>query len=401
MMDKLVSVVVAIYNVEAYLERCINSICNQTYPKLEIILVDDGSTDASGDICDYFSKKDSRIQVIHKENGGVVSARKAGIRKAKGEYLLSVDSDDWIESNMIEELLNEAIRYDADIVTSGCFREEAGTCAKLVDGIPEGVYCEEQDAEFFYKHLLFNGSSEKVGIMSVIWNKLIKTSLFCDVYQEVEDSIIMGEDIVAAYSCCIMAKKIVVTHNIFYHYCMRPKSIVHSTDSDYFKRINDLYIVFKSFVQKSVYSEVLQKQLDMFFVKYVLFGINYWGELSKEVSIPYYDFDKNRLKKDARIVLYGAGRVGQAFYKQIQAEGNYRLVSWLDKRYSEYRTQNMPVDAPDMICNVEYDYILVGVLYEDAAEDIKAILVSDYGVNPDKVIWIKPITILDKYCNIG
>ena len=109
-MDKgLVSVVVPVYNVKAYLEKCINSILNQTYENLEIIIVDDGSTDGSSDICDQFLKKDNRVFVIHKENGGVVSARQAGIDKAKGEYVIAIDSDDWIEPIMISELYTLAI----------------------------------------------------------------------------------------------------------------------------------------------------------------------------------------------------------------------------------------------------------------------------------------------------
>ena len=102
-MEEKISVIVPIYNVKEYLDKCISSICNQTYKNLEIILVDDGSTDGSATICDAFAKKDDRIVVIHKENGGLTSTRKAGVNIATGKYIGFVDGDDWIDEDMYEE----------------------------------------------------------------------------------------------------------------------------------------------------------------------------------------------------------------------------------------------------------------------------------------------------------
>lgn len=114
MSDKLISVIVPVYNIESeYLERCIRSICNQTYKKLDIILVDDGSTDGSGDVCDRFAAEDMRIRVFHKENGGSSSARNLGIKEAKGEYIGFIDSDDYIEPDMYELLAQAVTKYDA------------------------------------------------------------------------------------------------------------------------------------------------------------------------------------------------------------------------------------------------------------------------------------------------
>ena len=115
--DILISIIVPIYNVEDYVVKCIESIINQTYRNLEIILVDDGSTDKSGQICDTYAAKDSRIVVIHKENEGtVVGARKAGAKAATGEYVIGVDGDDWIGNTRIETLVREGITSGADMV---------------------------------------------------------------------------------------------------------------------------------------------------------------------------------------------------------------------------------------------------------------------------------------------
>ena len=109
--DILISVIVPVYNVEEYLPRCVDSLLSQTYEKLEIILVDDGTKDASDKICDAYAARDPRVKVIHKENGGLSSARNAGIDIASGEYLAFVDSDDWIEPDTYAHMLGIALKY--------------------------------------------------------------------------------------------------------------------------------------------------------------------------------------------------------------------------------------------------------------------------------------------------
>lgn len=115
MEDKLISIIIPVYNVERYLRECIDSIIAQTYKNLEIILVDDGSSDKSGEICDEYSKKDSRIKVIYKKNGGLSDARNVALDIAKGDYIGFIDSDDYIEKDMFQILYNLAEEYNAEI----------------------------------------------------------------------------------------------------------------------------------------------------------------------------------------------------------------------------------------------------------------------------------------------
>jgi len=125
--DILVSVIVPVYNVEEYLARCVNSILSQTYANLEVILVDDGAKDSSGRICDEFAEKDSRVRVIHKENGGLSSARNAGIDIAQGDWLEFVDSDDWLEPDAVENLLSLALEHQVELVVGGRWDVSAKT----------------------------------------------------------------------------------------------------------------------------------------------------------------------------------------------------------------------------------------------------------------------------------
>lgn len=122
-----ISVIVPVYNVELYLERCIKSILCQTYKDFELLLVDDGSPDKSGEICDHYQNIDSRIRVIHKENGGLSDARNVGVRAATGEYVTFVDSDDYVKENYIEYLVNLALKNNADI-SVGCFKRTMEDC---------------------------------------------------------------------------------------------------------------------------------------------------------------------------------------------------------------------------------------------------------------------------------
>ena len=136
-----ISVIVPVYNVAAWLPRCVDSILAQTCKNMEILLVDDGSSDASGRICDAYAEKDPRIRVVHKENGGLSSARNAGLDMASGEYLGFVDSDDWIEPGMYAEMLGLMEKYDAQLVCAGRCDVDGGTGEKAVGLCPEREEC--------------------------------------------------------------------------------------------------------------------------------------------------------------------------------------------------------------------------------------------------------------------
>lgn len=148
-MEREISIIVPVYNVEMYLQRCIESIRSQTMKNLEILLVDDGSTDASGEICDKYAAADPRIRVLHRQNGGLVSARQAGLRMSTGRYVAFADSDDWMEADMYGSLYEKARSQDADAVMEGMKEDVLGDGRERRNLMPEGLYCSEEDAEFF------------------------------------------------------------------------------------------------------------------------------------------------------------------------------------------------------------------------------------------------------------
>ena len=214
---ELISVVIPVYNVEKYLERCLESIQNQSYCELEIILVDDGSTDSSGRMCDAYAKNDERITVIHKENGGLSSARNAGIEQAHGTYIGFVDSDDWIDTDMYANLIKLLEMHKCDIAVCGIKRVEK---YERLDG-----------TAFDFEHVTIYTSKEyqkkilKVGTQDsnhYAWNKLYKLEKMKDVRYPVG---LIDEDVEGTFLAVLMADKIVVSDSIGYYYWMNPASI--------------------------------------------------------------------------------------------------------------------------------------------------------------------------------
>lgn len=392
-----VSVIVPVYNIKNCIEKCVQSIRKQTYTNIEILLVNDGSTDGSDMICREHSKIDSRIKIIDKENGGLVSARKAGICHAAGDYILNVDGDDWIEEKMIEVLVSKAEKTNADIITSGYYREHSKSIAKITDSIDEGVYSTDEEKCYLYQHMIFNGKVEKRGIIPSIWNKLIRTDLLKEVYLYESNDMNIGEDAASVYSCCALADKIVVTHNVLYHYVVRLDSIMHTKDSCYLRNVNELYLFMRENFDKSKFKDILREQLDLLIMQYCIWGTNYMLDINPKFVIPYYNFPTKELSNGNRLVIYGAGRVGQSFYKQFIADENYRVVGWVDQKYKQYREKGFPVNSIDIIDSLEFDYIILAFKYKDMADQVKEILMSKFKIAETKIIWKEPINILDKY----
>ena len=222
-MEKLVSVVVPVYNVENYLTECLDSITNQTYRNFEVILVDDGSTDGSSQMCDEIAREDERIHVIHKENGGLSDARNTGLRASKGEYIIFIDSDDMVSAIMLEQMVKSMQENNADISTCLFKTFEASKDLRLGDNSVEKITMLE--GKVLVKKLY---SGEYPDIAFVAWNKLYKRSLFED--NNIEYPVgRFYEDTFTTFKLLYEAEKIAIIDNPFYHYRIRQGSIMKST----------------------------------------------------------------------------------------------------------------------------------------------------------------------------
>lgn len=211
----LVSVIIPIYNVSQYLNNCLDSCKNQTYRDIEFICVDDGSTDDSGKVADSYAKTDSRFKVIHKPNGGLPSARSAGIEAAKGDYIFHLDGDDRIPLNAISDLVATAKVTDADIVAGDYVT--SGPDEDIELRVDSRIHSEMQGKEYLYFILregLFN-----------IWGKLIKRTLYTNNVIEIPRQISMGEDLVQMTQLAYYSTLCVPCKQVVYHYYIRPTSM--------------------------------------------------------------------------------------------------------------------------------------------------------------------------------
>lgn len=232
-MKDLISIIIPVYNVEKYLEKCVESVINQTYKNIEIILVDDGSTDNSGKICDELSKKDERIKLIHKTNGGLSDARNAGLKIAKGNYIGFVDSDDYIKEDMFETLYNLNEEHSSDISIVSYYELYNG---KIISVRDTKELTEYNNIEAM-KELLIDTK-----IQSYAWNKLFKKELFDGLEFPTNKNF---EDIATTLLLFEKAEKIVLLEEPKYYYARRDNSIIgkrnYKTYKDYLDVIYDKY----------------------------------------------------------------------------------------------------------------------------------------------------------------
>ncbi len=231
-MRPVISVIVPVYNTEKYLRACLESIIDQTFREYEIILVDDGSTDSSGSICDEYSSRYSFISVIHKENGGIASARKAGIEKAAGKYISYIDSDDSIDPDMYENMMDKADQYDADVIICEMTSETGKYSVLQKNAVESGYYDKKRLQSEFYPRMLFSGEEKTFGISPSLCNKIFRRSLLKDIIMNTEESISFGEDALCSFPCLLDAEKVYVLNKAFYHYRMVNSSSTHSYDKE-------------------------------------------------------------------------------------------------------------------------------------------------------------------------
>lgn len=231
-----ISVVVPIYKVEKYIKGCIESVLSQSFEDFELILVDDGSPDGCPDICDGYAKKDSRIKVIHKQNGGLVSARKAGFKATSGEYVLNLDGDDELAPGALRTLYNIAHSTGADIICFSYIYRTNGGCSSIrEDIVPEKLYDREQtEKELFPKLLLDENMHHLFYFLS---GKAIKRNILEQPQLAVNDAVTMGEDICTVIPCFMRAQSVYMSKKALYMYNIRSDSMTTSFETNQIKKL--------------------------------------------------------------------------------------------------------------------------------------------------------------------
>lgn len=265
----MISVIVPVYNVEKYLRQCLESLSAQTLDDIEVIIVDDGSPDGCPAICDEYAAKDARMKVVHKENGGLLSARKAGFAASKGDYIGFVDGDDWVEPETFMNMHNAIIKYSPDMVLSD-FLCDYGDCIEPSDQcFEEGFYDRARLESEIFPKMLFDGRFYRFGVNPNCWSKLVKRELIEKNLSPVDERIRMGEDAAFIYPCMLDSQSITCVKTPTYHYRITEQSMSNAYD----ERLKDIILLpYKRLKDKNAESDFdISSQLDY----YLLYMVNF------------------------------------------------------------------------------------------------------------------------------
>lgn len=379
-----VSIIIPVYNTEQYLRKCLNSVKNQTLRDFEIICVDDGSTDRSPEILDAYARGDSRIKVLHKENGGLVSARKTGIAAATGVYAGYVDSDDWIEPEMYETLYEVALETNTDIVTCGYYLEGNYTTVHL-DNVEAGFYSEQKMA-FLRENTIYNMGSRETGIRGGLWCKLFKTGLLKEVQDAIPDNISIAEDKMCVLKYILECSSVYVLKKPFYHWCIRKNSMSHESRNSYLTKVQFVYDYLNDLYGHYNFSQSMRLQAEIYIIELLFLGINKRMGFQNKNLLWIDPCWLDRLPKNARVILYGAGELGEKYKKQMRTRPDLKCMFCVDERYKELSTKEFPVEMPQKIFNSEFDYIVITIKNKGKAMRIKdSLLMQD--IQEQKIIW--------------
>lgn len=396
-MEDLISVIIPIYRVEAYLEQCIQSVRNQTYKNLEIILVDDGSDDQCPQICDRNAQEDERIKVIHKENGGLDSARKAGILASTGKYVGYVDGDDWVEPEMYEKLIEYAQVYDVDVVESGAIDTGITEHKKRVPYLDEGCYKGRDFLEKVEPRLLYAGTFFEHGISPYMWSKLFLRDKLMK-YQMMPGVVNKTHvDIMVSLPCIAETKSVYITHHSYYHYRIRTDSLKRECRKEEIRYLFEGYPEFYLRFKGTKLCSSNDMQIKYYAMYWLLFRAPYAFDNSDE-DILLTQF--GGIKSGASIVLYGAGGAGIHLENYIRRLNKFNVVCWVDRNYETLR-EALDVVSPNEIIDKKYDYVVISILRETAVESVRRDL-EKMQVPKEKILWIEqkyinnPELLLDK-----
>lgn len=365
----MISVIVPIYNVKPYLMQCIESICNQTYRDLEIVLVDDGSSDGSSLICDQYQRIDDRIVVLHKENEGLVNARKSGLQISQGEYIAYVDGDDWIEPEMFEKLYDAMTENNADIVLCGHYIDTGNKSKEAYSDVPGGYYGKEQLIDRIYPEMIVGREFFDWKIYPALWDKLFRREHIVQYQMKVDGRLRMGEDAACTYPALLNADSIYILHECLYHYRQTTTSMVKDIQ-DYSKERMQFWLLYHS-VNKS-----FQEYKDIFdmreqWLKYVMFlMIPRSDGLYREYDKLGFLFPFTKVPRGSDMILYGAGTYGQRLYHYLKRTGFCKVVLWIDRDYTELRKMGLEVDEPSKLKESECSIVVIANTYERSRKEL-------------------------------
>lgn len=379
-MEKWISVIVPVYNVEKYLAECIESILNQTLQEIEVVLVDDGSQDQSGLICDRYALKDERVRVFHQENKGPIEARRKGLLESRCRYVTYVDGDDFIAQDAYARAV-PAMRENVDLVIFEITRYYDAYYQKKEDlDFCEGRYYQTEIEEKIWPEMIWKKEMERFGVDPSLCNKVMKRSLALSCFQKMPKlRFHYGEDMAIVYPALKEAQSIEMIAHSYYNHRQRARSEVagYFRDGDYFKK---LYMLYEYLTRRFCNIPMFQEQIEYFYMNSI--NLRKWAYGDRKEPLKYL-FPFDQVRKNDKIILYGAGVVGLAYKNQIEKISYCTIVLWVDRNYKQYASGD--VSAIEEIGKVSYDRVVLAIENDQVRENVKSDLLH-MGVNQEKIV---------------
>ncbi len=389
-MENLLSIIVPVYNSGQYLEQCVNSILAETYPKIEIILVDDGSVDSSSSICDDYAQKYKNVISIHQMNGGSTNARLKGVMASRGKWVTFVDSDDWIDEDFYEVL--NTIEDDCDLILSGIYRYyDECNCIEEKTYYEEGEYDKKQIADRIIPNMLWSPDLGAWALDPSLCTKIFKRELVLkELKKTVQIKSHYGDDTMVMFPLMFHVQKMKVVRKAFYYHRQRKAEVspYYIQDELFLDKLYQVYTYLKMEFQKAGFLDIMLHQLEHFYFNAVDLkrsecekrgykNLNY----SFSTIFPFLD-----VEKDSRVILYGAGKLGSSYMEQNLKYGFCNIILWVDKNYNAIDNDKLEIESPENIGREDYDFVIIAVDDYDTSKDIAEHLFK-MGGQRNAIIW--------------
>ena len=378
------TVVVPMYNQEKYIKNCLESIMQQSVlDDIEVIVVDDGSTDNSYNICKEIAEKDKRLKIVRQKNKGLTGARNTGIENCHTQYITFVDADDFV-SDSAYIFANEYMKQDIDMIfyeIARYYSDKNIKCEK--HNLQDGYYDRERIIKEVYPRLIWDFKKGTPGIECSQCIRIIKTELLKEQFRKIpKGGFYYGEDAAITYPLYLKIKNMQVVDENFYMHRQRNGEVApYLNNDDFFKKAYELYSYLIESFKDSEYYDMFKKQIEYYYMYSVnLKKMKYKDYFySREFLFPF-----EKVQKNAQIILYGAGSVGSTYYKQIEKSGYCQIVLWVDKNAEILRDNR--IKNIDCVDNYSCDCVVIAIENRNICNSVREWLLNR-GVTEDKIVY--------------
>ncbi len=390
---KKASIIMPVYNTEKYLDEAIKSVLRQTFQDWELILVDDGSTDTSGEICDIYSEKDNRIYAYHTDNSGALCATFFGIERSQSDCIFIIDSDDWVEPNMIEEMMTSFEENKCDMVCAGRVDHDfQGNVQRIINNnVKCGYYSNIEEMKYIKRNLFLSDSDCDYNIGGFLGHKGTKgisAELAKAVARELKEyeeikNVKLYEDRLFSYCCLLRAHSVKVTDSTYYHYRYNEESVFRSKNCKFLSGME----VYDNIMRKQIAlygTSDMTEQWERWYIFTLLKGLKKYKNINPLASYKCPVMDDLKGKK---VVIFGAGQVGVDYYNDF-LNNDIDVVLWTDN--SKKKREDYQLSNADDIMEKDFDYVVCAAASEMTMKRIKEQLV-EMGIDKDVILCEKPI----------